>query len=227
MLIVANEQRSGSVGATTYAKNRFGMYARQRIVPVNPNTDRQVQARARLALLTGLWNTTLSAVQRNAWNEYAANVPMVNRLGQTVYVTGFNMYCRTNTLVLQVGGTRVDDAPALFLKGEQDPTVAVTISEAGQTLSIAFNNALDWAGEVGGYLAVFMGEPKATNVNFFNGPWKYAGKVSGAAVPPVSPQTVPVPQGIVEGQTIWTQFRVIRADGRVSDPFQSRSVAVA
>jgi len=219
MLIVSNEQRSGSVGATTYAKNRFGMYARQRVVPVNPNTERQVQARSRMSLLTNLWNTTLTPAERDGWNSYAANVPMLNRLGQTIYVTGFNMYIRTNSLVLQAGLTRVDTPPGLFLKGESDPTFAITVSEATQLISVAFDNALDWAGEVGGALMVFAGSPVMTALNFFGGPWKYAGKVVGAVVPPTSPVTIACPQQVLEDQKLWVQARVVRADGRVSDPF--------
>lgn len=227
MLIRSDIEMSGSKGGTTFARNRFGAYARQRIKPVNPSTPRQQAQRSIFALLTNLWNTVLTQDQRNAWDAYAANVPMVNRLGQMIYPTGFNHYCRSNSLILQVEGTRIDDAPQIFLKGEQDPTFAVDGVESTQKLSITFDNALEWAGEVGGYMAIFLGLPRMTKVNFFKGPWRYAGKIAGAGTAPTSPQAVDVSFPVTEGQKIWAQARIIRADGRVSDPFRSTGVVGA
>lgn len=220
MLVKSDELKSGSIGATTYAHNRFGQYARRRSTPVNPQSTPQVQARARMSLLSNLWNTALTADQRQAWDNYAANVPMQNRLGDQIYVTGFNMYCRANALVLQSGLTRVDDGPVLYLKGEQDPTFAVAISEGTQLISVTFDVNLDWVGEDEAALMCYMGDPKATNINFYNGPWLFADSIEGDSVtPPTSPATIAVPKFVAEGQKVWVRARVIRADGRVSDPF--------
>lgn len=227
MLIRSDIEMSGSKGGTTFARNRFGAYARQRTKPVNPSTERQQAQRSIFALLTNLWNTTLTQAQRDAWDLYAANVPMLNRLGQVINPTGFNHYCRSNSLILQVGGTRVDDAPQVYLKGEQDPTFEVTGVESTQELSITFDGTLEWANEVGGYMAIFLGLPQMTKVNFFKGPWRYAGNIKGAATPPTSPQTINVSFPVTEGQKIWAQARIIRSDGRVSDPFRSTGVVGA
>lgn len=220
MLIVSNEQRSGSIGATTYARNRFGAYARQRVVPVNPNSERQADARARMGQLSVQWNTVLDASQRTAWNTYAANVSILNRLGQVIHVTGLNMFMRCNSLRLQLGLVLLEDAPSLYQKAEQDPTFTITASEATGLLSVSFNNALGWAIAQGGYMAVFMGSPRQSQVNFFNGPWRYANKIAGAVVPPTTPATMTAPFTLTEGQKIWSYGRIIEADGRVSDPFR-------
>lgn len=224
MLIVSNEQRSGSQGATTYARNRYGQYARQRVVPTNPQTARQNAVRNVFASLANAWNQILTTAQRAGWNAYAAQVPMVNRLGQQIYVTGINHYIRSNSLILQAGLARVDIAPSLLLKGETDPAFTVSISEATALVSVAFNNTLDWAGEVGGALHVCMGQPAMTSINYFGGPYKYTGKIAGAVVPPTSPVTMPAPFPVAEGQKVWCQAHIIRADGRVSDPFRDDCV---
>lgn len=227
MLVRSDEEKSGSKGGSTYARNRFGAYCRQRTKPVNPSTPLQQEQRSRFALLTNLWNSVLTPAERAAWDLYAANVPMLNRLGQVINPTGFNHYCRSNSLILQAGGDRVDAAPQIYLKGEQDPTFAVEASESDQKLNVTFDNTLDWANEVAGFMAIFLGSPRMTNINFFKGPWRYTGKIVGATSPPSSPQALDVSFPVTKGQKIWAQARIIRADGRVSDPFRCAGLVVA
>ena len=94
MLIVYQEgqQRSGRLGATIAARNRFGNYLRTGTIPVNPSTDRQVLIRGFVAALQLAWNNDLTQDQRDAWNEYGANGSWKNRLGQAVHLTGPNHY---------------------------------------------------------------------------------------------------------------------------------------
>lgn len=217
---------SGSLGGITGSRNRFGMYFRARSNPVNPNTDRQNVIRALMAQLTAAWGS-LTEAQRQGWNAYGSQVPRLNKLGETVYLTGFNHFVRTNVLNLQCGGTQISIAPTDLLLPGADSTFAITASEATQELSVTFDTGLDWVGEDGGYLAVFMGLPRNTQVNFFGGPWRFADSVDGeSGTPPTSPATLAVPFAITEGQKVWAYARIIRADGRVSDPFRD-SVAVS
>ena len=46
---------SGSQGATTWARNRYGQYTRMRAHPVNPNTPAQRQARSALSGCASAW----------------------------------------------------------------------------------------------------------------------------------------------------------------------------
>jgi len=107
-------QMSGSVGGTTFARNRYGNYARAKTKPVNPNTAAQAAIRSALSELTVLWSQTLSAAQRTAWNLYGASVAMKNRLGETTYLTGFNHYIRSNVMRNRVGLGVVNDGPVIF-----------------------------------------------------------------------------------------------------------------
>jgi hypothetical protein len=218
---------SGSIGGTTASRNRFGMYFRSRSNPVNPNTDLQSAVRSRLAQLTEAWGN-LTEVQRQGWNDYAAQVPRLNKLGESIFVTGFNMFIRTNTVNLQCGGSQIDDAPTELLLPGADSTFTVTASEATQQLSVAFDTGLDWVSEDGAFLAVFMGLPRNTQVNFFGGPWRFADSIDGdSGTPPTSPQTLAVPFAVTEGQKVWARARIIRADGRVSDPFRDSTAVSA
>ena len=221
-------QMSGSLGGNTYARNRFGNYVRARTTPVNPNTARQIAIRAALAELTARWSATVTAAQRTAWDLYAASVAMKNKLGETIYLTGFNHYIRSNTPRLQASVAVVDAGPTTFELPEQDPTFAITASEAAQEISYTFNDALAWANEVGGFLFKYQGQPQNPQRNYFSGPWRYHGNIIGAVSPPSSPDAEGSPPYVfTELQRQWCYGRIALADGRLSEPFRADTFCAA
>lgn len=211
---------SGKLGGHVYSHNKSGQYVRSHTVPVNPRTTLQVTVRTLMQMLVAYWNETLDAAQRGGWNTFASNVTILNRLGDAIHMSGFNMFLRTNVAAMKAGITLIEDAPGEFLLPGADPYFAATASAATQNMSVVFNPAGDWANEVGGYLFVTTGKPKNTPVSFFNGPWRYAGKVSGAASPPSSPATIASSFTLVAGQKVWLFARILRADGRLGEPFR-------
>jgi len=221
-------QMSGSIAGNTFAKNRYGSYVRARTKPVNPNTARQVVVRSAMALLTARWSQILTAVQRTAWNLYGSSVAMKNRLGETIFLTGFNHYIRSNMLLQQSGLTLIDDGPVIFELPAADPTFAITASEGTQTISYTFDNTLLWANEVGGYMFKFQGQPQNAQRNFFDGPWRLHGKIDGAGTPPSSPDAQASPPfAIAELQHLFCYVRILRADGRLSQPFRHDAFCAA
>lgn len=213
-------QMSGSIAGDTFARNRYGNYSRARTKPTNPNTARQVAIRSALATLTSRWSATLTAPQRTAWNLYGQSVSMKNRLGEAVFLTGFNHYLRSNIPLLQAGLTIVDDGPVIFELPEKDPTFAITASEATQTISYTFDNTMAWALEVGAYLLKYEGQPQNLQRNFFAGPWRFHGTIAGDAVGPTSPDDeADPPFAFAEGQRLWCYARIARLDGRLSEVF--------
>ena len=212
---------SGSVGNLTYSRNRFGAYARARTNPVNPNSERQVAVRTALSFLTNRWSQGLSQAQRDAWDLYGESVAMVNRLGITIFLTGFNHYLRSNVINKQHGNPVIDDGPTIFELPDQDPTMAITASEAAQQISTSYDDTLDWASETGGFLWLFQGSPQNPQRTFFNGPWRKMDVVVGVdAAPPAGPRLSTVQFAIAEAQRQWVYARIQRADGRISEPFQ-------
>lgn len=210
-------QMSGSIAGNTYARNRYGNYVRARTKPVNPNTLRQQQVRAALTVLTERWADTLTAGQRTAWNLYASNVSMTNKLGESIKLSGFNHYLRSNTIHARLGQTIIDDGPVIFELPETDPTLSITASEATQQISVNFDAGLPWSTEDTAVMQFFMGQPQNAQRNFFAGPWRYMGGVAG--IDPggaASPELETVVFAIAEGQHIWMYARIIRADHRIS-----------
>lgn len=213
-------QVSGNYNGAVHARNRYGNYTRPYVVPVNPLSARQVVIRDRMTSLSQAWSA-LTAAQRTAWNEYAANVPVMNRIGGQDYITGANHFIRTNMAAKDAGiVAQISAAPTEFYLGDKDSTLAVTCSAAAQELSVTFDNTKAWAGEVGGKLLIYQGIPVNATHSFFNGPWKLAGSVAGAVVPAVSPAVIACSYPVAAGQKIWIQARTLRADGRLSEPFQ-------
>lgn len=211
---------SGSLNGVVASHNRFGPYLRQRSIPVNTNTSRQGTVRNNLSLLVGRWTTTLTALQRSGWQNYALNVPVGGQI-----LTGQNMYIRCNASRLQGGFSVVDDAPAIFDSG--DPDTALTLTATGSTdgLSIAFDDSLPWYNEAGGGVLIYVGLPVNATRNFFNGPWRFFSSIVGATpTPPTSPLTGTSPWAIDVGQLLNAYARVTRADGRLSPVFRFQDV---
>jgi len=221
-------QISGSIAGDTHARNRFGNYIRARTKPVNPNTARQQEVKAALAFLTDRWAHTLTANQRTAWGLYAASVNMTNKLGETIQLTGFNHYIRSNTIAKMVPYPLVDDGPVIFELPAQDPTFAVTASEATQVLTLAYDATMDWATEDVAYMYFFQGKPQNAQRNFFDGPWRFIGSVGGIDPGgPVEPHAAGAAFTMAEGQRQWVYARIQRADGRLSEPFRADTFCAA
>lgn len=219
---------SGKIAGWVFSHNKGGQYIRNIGITVNPNTDRQVTVRAVMAFLTDRWANTLTAAQRTAWNLYGSSVSVVNRIGDSVYLSGFNHYIRSNFIAKMVPYPLIDAGPTVFELPAQDPTLAVTASEATQVLTMAYDDTMDWATEDGAYMFFFQGKPKNPQINFFGGPWRFIGSVAGIDPGgPVEPHAGPAQFAFAEGQHQWVYARIMRADGRLSNPFRADTFCAA
>jgi hypothetical protein len=218
-------QASGSVGGYTYSHNAGGQYIRQRSIPTDPNTSRQQAVRAIIGTLVNLWVNTLTSVQRAAWDVYAANVALLDVFGDPKYRSGINHYCRSNTPILQASLARVDDGPTVYNTGDfTSPSIG--IDAASDEIDVTFDNTDDWANEDGAAMLVYCSRPQNPSVNFFKGPYQYAGKIEGDAVtPPTSPAAIGLPFAAAAGQKVFARLIVVRADGRLSLPFRDGAIA--
>lgn len=211
---------SGSLGGNTFARNRYGNYVRSRVGPVNPNTSRQQYVRNLMGSLVEDWSVTLTQAQRDAWNVYANAIPWVNALGETVRLSGFNHFIRSNMAIIQAGGSLVADGPTTLTLPASDEEFVCTISEATQLISVAFDADRAWCDEDDAFMTVAMSIPNGAGREFLEQQLRYAGSIAGdSTTPPTSPQTIACPFPCAEDQKLYCQGRIIRADGRVSMPF--------
>lgn len=216
------QEMRGSIGGTVFSRNKGGNYARGKTTPINPNTALQQIVRNTLSNLTTRWAQTLTAAQRTAWNLYADSVTVLNRLSESVNISGFNHYIRSNSLLLRSARPIVDDGPTVFEIPEGDPTFAITISEATQFITMTFDDTATWHNETGGYLWPFGGQPQNPQRNFFDGPWRFMSRIEGNdAGGPGSPADRFSQFAVSEGQHVWTYGRIQRKDGRLSEVFRA------
>lgn len=220
-------QASGSVGGTTFSRNRGGPYMRTRAIPVNPGTPQQSAVRALLAQLTSLWSTTLTAVQREAWDTYALNVPLPNPLGEPRNVGGLGMYIRSNVGRLQAALARVDAAPTLFNLGDYTAPTIVSVTSVGAAISVGFTVGDDWVGEDGSSMLLYTSRQQSASINFFKNPYRLAGQINGEVMtPPTSPFALTGAFPVAVGNQTFVRAVVTRADGRLSAEFRTGGTAV-
>jgi len=211
----------------TFSHNRGGNYVRARTTPTNPNSPQQATVRGLVAQLSALWGTTLTQDQRDKWTIYADNVPLTNPLGAQINVTGLNMYVRSNVPIIQAGFARQDDGPTIFDLGDYT-TPTIVAGEGTQQLACVFTDTDDWVGEDDAGMLIYASRPQNPTINYFKGPYRFAGSIDGDSVtPPTSPTLISVPFAVVEGQKVFTRAQVIRADGRLSADTRSGQLVVA
>lgn len=226
VVLPEGQQRSGKQGGIVWSHNRAGAYVRTRSIPVNPSTDRQVAVRNAVKALSIGWQNTLTEAQRNAWENYGANVNWFNPLGVAMKLTGEQHYIRSNTPRLQNAIASVDDAPTIFNLGTAEKNLVASASEATQQLTVSGDDTMAWIGEADAWCFVSMGLPQNASRKFFNGPWRQAIAIPGAGPPPW-PSTPTGPFVFAEGQRIWVRTRIARGDGRLSTFAQVNFLAAA
>jgi hypothetical protein len=218
---------SGSIAGNTFARGRFGYYVRSRTKPVNPKSAGQSQMRSIMAYLAEAWHEILDATMRTAWETYAQAISMKNRLGETIKLTGFQMFIRSNSVILQHGNVLIDDGPAALSLPAKDPTFSILAYADTQKIHITYDNTLPWAGQPNGFMEFWMGRPQLATRNFFNGPWRNTGTRPGASPPPTPPTLETAIFTLTTGQKIWVYARISEDDGRLSERFQASTIVIA
>jgi hypothetical protein len=207
---------SGSLGGLTASHNRAGQYLRARVVPTDPRSGQQTSIRTILGQLATGWGV-LTAAQQQAWTTYAINVPITDRFGDPLTLTGQQMYIRNNTARIRAGLARVDDGPTTFSEDSLS-AVGLSGSAAADQLSVSFDNTDGWANEDDAALLIWGSREKASSINFFKGPYRYAGKIDGDSVtPPTSPDTsLTNPFNLTQNNVFFGRAMSVRVDGRIS-----------
>lgn len=207
---------SGSIGGRTYTRSRSGMVIRARAIPVNPASFSQVQVRMTFGNLSARWSI-LTAPQRTAWETYAANVPILNKLGDSIHLTGQQMYVRCNAVRLRSGLAVVDAGPTTMVGATLGQCTA-SVAAATGVISVTFDTNDPWVDEDDAALHVFISHDKGVGVNYHRGPYRLAGRIDGDAVtPPTSPDsTLTSPFTHTLLNVVFFRLIAMRADARIS-----------
>lgn len=222
-------QASGSIGGVVYSHNRGGLYQRARSIPVNPQTPAQSAARNAMSSASTIWSTLLSESQRMAWEEYAANSPVTDVFGDPLLLSGQQMYIRCMTPRLRIGEGAVFNGPTTFGLGAIQNTGINEIQSGGTTVDIEFDDSDSWANETGGFLIVQLGRQQSPTINYFRGPYRFAGRFPGDDItPPTSPDSVtnPFETNYTEGNKVFARIVGSLADGRLTNVVETSDLVI-
>jgi hypothetical protein len=208
---------SGSINGTTFSRNASGAYARNRTVPVNPNTPTQVQARAALSINAVAWKT-LTDAQRDTWRDYAQNTPVQNRIGETIHLSGFAWFMKINSFISFIGETVRTTAPTQPGVGGPIVNMGITADISDQEFTVASAEAAPGFDNAAAVWAVWISSPQSAGKTFFKGPWNYAGNEIGSAL--VGRVFLPSAP-IATGQLYFYRARYIDQYGRLSSEWIS------
>ena len=225
-------QASGSVGGLTYSHNRSGMYTRARSTPTDPASTLQLERRSNFSYLVNAWATVLTSGQRVQWEQYAASMPRLNTLGQTIYLTGQQMFIRCMSYRLLVGSPILTTAPMPNASAEFTVPADPIIDASANTVSVAYFNSDPWAATIGGFLHCFLSRPRNASRMFSKGPYRYLGSVVGdTTTPPTSPEVfTTVGVWVVTastGQKCNVKCVAQNADGSLASPWVTMPIIIA
>ncbi len=98
----------GSQGGTTFSRNTFANYMRNKTSPVNPNTVAQQLVRNRLGAMSQHW-VALTAAQRTGFIDGAPTWSNNNIFNQAINYTGFSLFGRLNRNRQEINEAFIDD----------------------------------------------------------------------------------------------------------------------
>ena len=104
-------QFSGSQGNTVASHNKFGSYLRNRVIPADPATVKQLAIRALLQSISEIWRA-LSDAQRLPWTFLGDQMVRLDAQGQSYTLTPLQAFTSINMNRNLLGLGIENDAPA-------------------------------------------------------------------------------------------------------------------
>lgn len=214
---------SGKLGGNIYSRNKGGAYVKQWVSPINPNTPAQSLTRQRFSDLSNDWKG-LTQTQRDTWNSAAPNFPIKDRLGETIVLSGQQLYMKFNRNLQSAGLSPISVAPAP--KVVANPQFgAVTVAPGA--FEVGFTPDPLGAGD---YLVIEATAVKSAGVNFVSrSSFKQVFVAPAAAVSPadiLAEYDAIFGSGSLQtGSKVFLRMRIVdRTTGIASDSIQNSFV---
>lgn len=216
--------QSGSVAGTTSSRNRFGQYRRTRAIPVNPNSQAQTDTRGAFSAASALWRT-ISQANRDSWNYAALSQPRVDALGQSITLSGFQLFVGTNSLLTIVGASIRSDAPTgTFLA---TPTIDIDDDSIAGPIALLFTVSPVPADTA---YVIFSSPPLSPGITF-NRDYRYLTQFNAADVTPTAIGTALATKwgATLVGQKYLLKVKAVITNGAsrgISSPYSSDAVLI-
>lgn len=134
--IVSNARKK--IAGVVATKGHAGNFMRNKVAPIQPRTQSQRNVRSNFTSLAKSWGA-LTAAQIAGWNALAKSTPLKDRLGNSVTLTGLQMYMRLNRNLTTVN-TAAISAPPATLTATAPGTLTVAVNHVGPTFTVTPTN---------------------------------------------------------------------------------------
>ncbi|GAH70394.1 unnamed protein product [marine sediment metagenome] len=215
---------SGKIGGTVFSRNRYGVYARQWVLPTVSTSEDALQQKALLGGISAAF-AALTDDQKLQWNEWAQSNPMTNRIGDQQILTGHAAYVRINMRV-QKGGIGEIATPPVGVSPLALATITLTVDIGPGEFSFAFAPTPTPAPEA---LVVQACYVDSTSINFVENLFRTIGYSGGAEASPFDIEAAFVakfgtPQvGNVVHVKVW---HIDNSTGLISPPMKAHATVV-
>jgi hypothetical protein len=189
--------QSGSQANTTASHNRAGQYYRNRRTPVNPvGTGRRAFIRSAFGAASTAW-AALTAANQAAWTSYANGHPITDALGQSITLTGHQMFVAVAVSLQNVG------QPLPTIPPVSSATVAPIATVFTVTHLGVITITLTPTGGASDFVLIAFSQPVSAGVSFMKTFWQQT-HVAGNSV-----------GGATYGTAYVAQFGTIPAGSKV------------
>lgn len=106
-------QASGKADGLIYARNQYGAYTRDYVVPTQPDSAPQLAWRAAMTACNTAWNNPafIDATHLGLWQQFAENFRSTNRFGKTIKLGAKEWFIKFNIWRSAKGLSLVDSPP--------------------------------------------------------------------------------------------------------------------
>jgi len=101
----------GSHSGNTFSQNKGGSYVKRKPKGTQPRTTSQVTRQATITLTAKAYTFALSDADRAAWRTFASTTPVINKLGNTTFLSAQQMYTKLSAPLLAQGITPPNTPP--------------------------------------------------------------------------------------------------------------------
>jgi hypothetical protein len=166
----------GSIGGTTFSRNTNGAIARNRTKPVNNNSFLQQTARALFGAVAAAWRG-LTEAQRQSFFDQAPNYPQTDSLGQTVVLSGQQLFNKLNNSLRQAGEALI----SFCLPPVSVPAFTIT-SAIGDISDNSIDITLAANVPAGFKAVIFATPPQSAGKAYFGSEYRQVGFIAAAAL---------------------------------------------
>jgi hypothetical protein len=123
------------VGGVVFTKGHAGAFVRRKVSPIQPRSQSQRNVRASFTAHSKAW-ATLTTAAIASFNALAKSTPKKDRFGNSITLTGLQLFQQLSRNIDTVSGTPLTTAPASLTEGTPGALTVVT-SAGTPTFTVA------------------------------------------------------------------------------------------